>query len=223
MYVGHLAIGVAIKSKFPQVSTLAIMLGVGFLDIIDVILIMLGINHVSPNLQSGPYLFFDLKFIDWDHSLLMAILLSIFWGALFLKNKTTAIVAGLACFSHWLADWPLHNMDLALFPYSIAHFGYGLWGKLGTGSWILEGIFSAIVLAYAWQQFKKQNISIFWPVVFLTISFFNLSPWFSPMKKAAQLAEPYASLLHGFFVFIGFFIPALLITWLINRQKKSFQ
>lgn len=89
MYVGHLAIGLAIKSKFPTVPTLPIMLGVGFLDIIDGLLIMLGLNHVTPNLQAGPYLFFDLTFIDWDHSLVMAVILSIVW-ALFL-GKTNVL------------------------------------------------------------------------------------------------------------------------------------
>ena len=35
MYVGHFAIGVAIKSVSPKTPTLPIMLGVGFMDIVD--------------------------------------------------------------------------------------------------------------------------------------------------------------------------------------------
>ncbi|WP_291374489.1 hypothetical protein [Acinetobacter sp. UBA6720] len=133
MYVGHLAIGLAIKSKFPKVPTLPIMLGVGFLDIIDGLLIMLGLNHVTPNLQAGPYLFFDLTFINWDHSLVMAVILSIVWALFFRKDKRVALIAGFACFSHWLADWPMHNMDLALYPYSAEHMGYGENGVLVHG------------------------------------------------------------------------------------------
>ena len=221
MYVGHLAIGLAIKSKFPKVPTLPIMLGVGFLDIIDGLLIMLGLNHVTPNLQAGPYLFFDLTFIDWDHSLVMAVILSIVWALFFMKDKRVAFIAGFACFSHWLADWPMHNMDLALYPYSAEHMGYGLWGKWGTGSWIFEGLFSLALIFYAWRNFGREHISILWPTVLLVISFFQLSPWLSPMKHAATLQEPAASLVHGFLVLLGFLVPGLLITWLINRAEKK--
>ena len=221
MYIGHLAIGLAIKSKFPQVSAFPILLGVGFLDIIDGLLIMLGINHVTPNLESGPYLFFDLTFIDWDHSLLMAIVLSVLWATFFLKNKKVAFIAGVACFSHWLADWPMHNMDLALYPYAAEHFGYGLWGKWGTTAWIFEGVFSALVVAYAWSNFKKQKVSVLWPSVLLIFAFFQLSPWLSPMKQAAILSEPMASLVHGVLVFLGFLVPGLVMTWLLNKAEKK--
>jgi hypothetical protein len=59
-----------------------------------------------------------------------------------LKDKKVALFAGLAVFSHFLADWPMHNNDLALYPFSVEHLGYDLWGKLGVISWILEGIFA---------------------------------------------------------------------------------
>lgn len=221
MYVGHLAIGLAIKSKFPKIPALPIMLGVGFLDIIDGLFIILGIDHVTPNLKAGPYLFFDLTFIDWDHSLFMAIVLSIIWALFFIKDKWVAFVACLACFSHWLADWPVHNMDLALYPYAVEHMGYGLWGKWGTYSWIFEGLFSCILILYAWFYFRKREISIIWPAMLLVVIFFQLSPWLSPMKLAATLQEPLASLIHGMLVCLGFLIPGLLITWLINREENK--
>lgn len=221
MYVGHLAIGLAIKSKFPKIPTLPIMLGVGFLDIIDGLLIVLGINNVTANLNSGPYLFFDLTFIDWDHSLLMAVILSIVWALFFIKDKHVALIAGLACFSHWLSDWPMHNMDLALYPYATEHMGYGLWGKWGVGSWIFEGLFSLALIVYAWFNFKKEQVSILWPTIFLIVIFFQLSPWLSPMKYAASMQEPMASLIHGILVFLGFLIPGLIMTWLINREENK--
>ena len=57
----------------------------------------------------------------------MAGVLSLIWGALFLR-RSLAIVAALAVFSHFLADWPVHNADLALYPYAATHLGYGLYG-----------------------------------------------------------------------------------------------
>src|SRR6516162_1054316 len=91
MYVGHFAIGISIKSVSPRTPTLSIMLGVGFMDIVDGLLIIAGIDRVTPNLSSGPYLFFDLTFIDWDHSFLMAIVLSLVWAALLMPGRWSSL------------------------------------------------------------------------------------------------------------------------------------
>ena len=182
---------------------------------------MLGINTVTPNLKSGPYLFFDLTFIDWDHSLLAAVFWSLLWGALFMKHKPVAVVAALAAFSHFLADWPMHNADLALFPNSVEHLGYGLWGKLGTLSWVLEGIFSLGLVAWAWCATAKRNVSLMWPAVVLVALFLQLSPVASPMKLIATLNEPYTHMLHGALVSLGFLLPGLLLTWLLDRSERQ--
>lgn len=92
MYVGHFAIGLAIKARYPKIPAIPIMMGVGFLDLLDGIFIILGFNTVTPNLNSGPYLFFDLTFIDWDHSLLAAVFWSAIWGLLFVKHRPVVVV-----------------------------------------------------------------------------------------------------------------------------------
>jgi hypothetical protein len=221
MYVGHFAIGVAVKSVSPKTPTLPIMLGVGLMDIFDGLFIIAGADRVTPNLNSGPYLFFDLTFIDWDHSLLMTVMLSLVWASLFWRDKRTAWIAGLAVFSHFLADWPLHNHDLALYPYSDEHLGYGLWGKLGTISWLLEGAFCLALIAFAEWRNRARGVSYRWAVLVLVLLYFQMSPWFSPMKFVAQLSEPAAHLLHGALVAIGFLIPGLFLTWLIDRAERS--
>jgi hypothetical protein len=221
MYVGHFAIGLALKARYPKIPAIPIMMGVGFLDLLDGIFIMLGLNTVTPNLNSGPYLFFDLTFIDWDHSLVAALFWSAVWGLLFLKNRPVAVIAGLAAFSHFIADWPMHNADLALYPFSTEHYGYGLWGKLGNISWLLEGLFSAVLMGYAWTLSARKGISLKWPALVLLLLFLQLSPIASPMKIAAQLQEPYAHLIHGFLVSVGFVIPGFLLSWLIRREEES--
>lgn len=220
MYVGHFAIGLAIKARYPRIPALPIMMGVGFLDLLDGIFIILGFNTVTPNLNSGPYLFFDLTFIDWDHSLLAAVFWSVLWGLLFVKHRPVAIVAALAAFSHFIADWPMHNSDLALYPRAVEHYGYGLWGKLGTASWILEGAFSAVLAAYAWRLSRQRGVSLTWPCVVLLVLFLQLSPFASPMKFVATLDEPLTHILHGVLVSSGFLIPGLLMSWLLNRSER---
>ncbi|MBD8479896.1 hypothetical protein [Pseudomonas coleopterorum] len=220
MYVGHFAIGLAIKARYPKVPALPIMMGVGFLDLLDGIFILLGFNTVTPNLASGPYLFFDLTFIDWDHSLLAALFWSVIWGLLFIKHRAVAAVAALAAFSHFIADWPMHNSDLALYPYSIEHYGYGLWGKLGTLAWVLEGVFSAVLAVYAWRISARRGVSLVWPCAVLVVLFLQLSPVASPMKFVATLQEPLTHILHGALVSLGFLIPGLLLTWLLDRAER---
>ena len=220
MYVGHFAIGLAIKARYPRVPALPIMMGVGFLDLLDGIFILLGFNTVTPNLASGPYLFFDLTFIDWDHSLLAALFWSMIWGLLFVKHRAVAAVAALAAFSHFIADWPMHNSDLALYPHSIEHYGYGLWGKLGTLAWVLEGVFSAVLAVYAWRISARRGVSLVWPCAVLVVLFLQLSPVASPMKFVATLQEPLTHILHGALVSLGFLIPGLLLTWLLDRAER---
>lgn len=220
MYVGHFAIGLAIKARYPKVPALPIMMGVGFLDLLDGIFILLGFNTVTPNLASGPYLFFDLTFIDWDHSLLAALFWSMIWGLLFVKHRAVAAVAALAAFSHFIADWPMHNSDLALYPHSIEHYGYGLWGKLGTLAWVIEGVFSAVLAVYAWRISARRGVSLVWPCAVLVVLFLQLSPVASPMKFVATLQEPLTHILHGALVSLGFLIPGLLLTWLLDRAER---
>lgn len=220
MYVGHFAIGLAIRARYPKVPALPIMMGVGFLDLLDGIFILLGFNTVTPNLASGPYLFFDLTFIDWDHSLLAALFWSMIWGLLFIKHRAVAAVAALAAFSHFIADWPMHNSDLALYPHSIEHYGYGLWGKLGTLAWVLEGAFSAVLAVYAWRISARRGVSLVWPCAVLVVLFLQLSPVASPMKFVATLQEPLTHILHGALVSLGFLIPGLLLTWLLDRAER---
>ncbi|GGZ35458.1 hypothetical protein [Asticcacaulis endophyticus] len=164
-------------------------------------------------------LFFDLTYIDWDHSLAAALFWSAAWAALFIKDKRIAVVAFVAAFSHFVADWPMHNSDLALYPNSDIHMGYGLWGKLGVASWVLEGVFVLTLAVYAWIQSEKRGVSMLWPSVVLALLFLNLSPWLSPMKHVATLNEPAAHILHGILVTGGFLLPGAIMTWLINRSE----
>ncbi|OTG61661.1 hypothetical protein B9T29_10915 [Acinetobacter sp. ANC 3903] len=220
MYFGHFAVGMAIKAKYQDVPLLPIILGAGFLDVINGILVAIGIEKVTPNLLALPYLYFDLTFIDWDHSLLMAIVWSFVWGAFFLKDKRIAAVAALSCFLHFVADIPMHNADLALYPYAEQYLGFGLWGKWGIWSWIFEIIFSAILLAYAYRQHLQAHENIKWQLGFIGLLALQMSPWTSPMKQVAMLSEPYASIFHGILVTVGFIVPTIILAWLYKRSAR---
>lgn len=221
MYAGHFAIGLAVKARFPAVPAVPIMLGTGFLDIINGLFVLAGIGRVTPNPASGPYLFFDLTFIDWDHSLAAAVVLSCAWAALFVKNGKVAAVAGLVAFSHFLIDWPMHNHDLALYPHASTHLGLGLWGSLGTASWALEGVLVAVLAAYAWTLGRLRGKIFTWPCALLFLLFVQMSPWLSPMRHVASMGGAAAGIGYGALVLLGFLIPGLIFCWLLNRADRQ--
>ncbi|MFN0162216.1 MAG: hypothetical protein ACKVQQ_13375 [Burkholderiales bacterium] len=221
MYAGHFAIGLAVKARFPAVPAVPIMLGTGFLDIMNGLFVLAGIDRVTPNPASGPYLFFDLTFIDWDHSLAAAVVLSCAWAALFVKNGKVAVIAGLVAFSHFLIDWPMHNHDLALYPHSSTHLGLGLWGSLGVASWALEGVLVAVLAAYAWALGRLRGKNLAWPCALLLLLFVQMSPWFSPMRHIASLGGAAAGIGYGALVLLGFLIPGLIFCWLLNRADRQ--
>ena len=179
-----------------------------------------GSTRVTPDLASGPYLYFDLTFIDWDHSLLAALVLSAVWGILFARNRATGVMAAIAAFSHFVTDWPVHNHDLALYPYSHVHMGLSLWRTLGVGAWVAEPLFCAVLLSFAWFREARRGVSLLWPIVVVVLAFVQLSPWTSPMRWVATLPEPQTHLLHGFGVAFGFILPAFLIMLLYGRAER---
>ncbi|BEI80880.1 hypothetical protein CcaverHIS002_0200400 [Cutaneotrichosporon cavernicola] len=227
MYVGHFATGLLLKALFPAVPSAPIIYGIAVLDLIDGIFTIVGINHVAPNLNAGPYLYFDLVFIDWDHSLAMALVLSLIWGLYFATRpappattaSTVGLVAFVASFSHWLCDLPFHNLDLAAYPYSLEHYGWGWWGRYLTGAWVMEGAFSAACLVLAAVLFARRDVTIKGPLVVCLVLFLNLSPWASPMYYIAQLPPPADYLVHGALVTLGFAAPAAIMIRMLDGAE----
>lgn len=218
MYVGHFAIGLGLHARFPQVKPAAIMIGIGFLDMVNGVFVATGIDRVSPSNITAGYLFFDLDYIDWDHSLVMALLWSLAYGLLFRRDRLAAIVAGCAAFSHFLADIIVHNGDMAFWPNSQMHLGVGLWHAMPIGSWLLEGLFAVCIIAYSVRQRDRGAGSMLGPSIVLLVLFVLLSPWLSPMIFVARLSPRAATVAYGALVTIGSLIPALIITALLNRS-----
>lgn len=221
MYVGHFAIGLALHEKHKEVPLFPVFIGVVLLDIVEGIFLNTGLAEAVGNLLRGPYLFFDLTFIDWDHSLIAAIFWSILWGLIFKRNTTVSIIAGIAVFSHYLGDLPFHNQDMAVYPYSTTHWGFGLWEKWGTWSWVLEGFFALYLLTYSWLKASRRYVNLTWPAILLLSQWVILSPWFSPLYKIAELpAGKSQSMLGISFVFASI-LPGLVLMWLIKHAENG--
>ena len=116
MYAGHFAAALAIKAKEPRAPTWALLLGVGFLDVLFGIFLMLGIERatMTPGVSPG----FSLDFIDWSHSLAMSLICAgLFSIPFWRRGRAAGLAVAFAVFSHFLLDLPMHPPDLALWPH----------------------------------------------------------------------------------------------------------
>jgi membrane-bound metal-dependent hydrolase YbcI (DUF457 family) len=184
VYAGHFAAGLAIKAKQPEAPTWALLMGVGFLDVLFGIFVMLGVERVS--LTPGQSPGFSLDYIDWSHSLAI----SLVWAALFSmffwrRGRAVALAVALAVFSHFLLDWPMHPSDLALWPNSSIHVGLGLWRSLPVGWWFVE--LACIAAGCAYYVLRARRLGTFgghayWVCAVVLILHVTNSPWLAPTK-----------------------------------------
>ena len=185
MYAGHFAAALVLRAKEPQAPFWGILLGVGLLDLLFGPFVLLGIERatVTPQLSPG----FSLDYIDWSHSLLMAFVWSLLFGALFWKRGfRISLVMGLAVFSHFLLDLPMHPPDLALWPGSRMHLGFGLWRTLPSGWWFVELLVIVAACTYYVNRAQKSQAfgrrALLVSAVILALHVFN-SPWLSQLGR----------------------------------------
>jgi membrane-bound metal-dependent hydrolase YbcI (DUF457 family) len=153
VYVGHFAAGLAIKAAEPKAPTWALLIGAGLLDLLFGPFVLAGLERatITPAVSPG----FSLDYIDWSHSLVMAIVWSFLFAAAFARSGRAVMIAlGFAVFSHFLLDLPMHPKDLALWPDSTVHLGFGLWQTLPHGWWFVELASIGALWAYYWRRSK---------------------------------------------------------------------
>lgn len=181
MYVGHFAAALAIKAHEPKAPTWALLVAVGFLDLLFGPFVLAGIERatITPGVSPG----FSLEYIDWSHSLVMSLVWSGVVAAAFARYGPGVMTAvGFAVFSHFLLDLPMHPHDLALWPGSATHVGFGLWRTLPNGWWLVELAIIAGFWMYYWRRsttdssFGRRPFAI--AGVLLILHVLN-SPWLS--------------------------------------------
>jgi len=182
MYAGHFAAGLAIKARVPQAPTAALLVGVSLLDLLFGPFVLLGIEriHATPGQPPG----FSLDYIDWSHSLLMSLIWAALFAALFLKHGRVVVLAiAFAVFSHFLLDLLMHPGDLALWPGSAAHLGFGIWLWQPSGWWWFELGFIALCCAYYLaraRQLRSFGGHGLWACAVVLVLHVVNSPWLSP-------------------------------------------
>jgi membrane-bound metal-dependent hydrolase YbcI (DUF457 family) len=161
MFIGHFAVGFALKRAEPRVPLGIWFAAALFLDILWPIFLLAGIEKASivPGITRVTPL--NLEIVHWSHSLLMAVVWSVlFAAAVWFRIRTAKafVWVALAVFSHWILDYITHRPDMPLAPHS-EKVGLGLWNSL-AGTLIAElslFIIGVFVYARTGPQFSKSG------------------------------------------------------------------
>jgi hypothetical protein len=183
MYAGHFAAGLVIKARAPQAPTWALMLGVGLLDVLFGPFVVAGIERATLTPQTPPG--FSLDYIDWSHSLLMSLVWSALFAAAFARRgKGVMLAVAAAVFSHFVLDLLMHPADLALWPGSRVHLGFGLWRALPAGWWWVELAFILAAWGWYWSRSRQDHSYArhpLWMLAVIVVLHVSNAPWLSPV------------------------------------------
>lgn len=182
MFIGHYAVGFALKKKSSDVPLWLLFVSVQFVDILAFSLILLGIEKISYNPSSNPFFRTILDYVPYSHSLSANALLSllvflILWK---FKNREWAIALSIGVFSHWFIDTLVHAGDMPLFHDSLK-VGFGLW-HFPWAAFILE--LSVLLLAgyYLLRNYKTKKRHIIL-VILLSLGFSSM--FFAPEAETS--------------------------------------
>lgn len=202
MFIGHYALGFALKKKSPDIPLWLLFISVQFVDILAFLFVLLGIERISYNPVENPFLRTLIEYVPYTHSLFASALISlavflVFWK---LKNKQWGIILSLGVFSHWFIDVLVHVPDMPLFHNSYK-VGLGLW-QLPWVAFIFE--MSVFLLAgyyflKHYQKIKRHLILI----VLLSASFASM--FFAPIAEVSSTVASIVSLcLYTIFTLLAY-------------------
>ncbi len=134
MFIGHFALGIAAKKIAPKTSLGALMLSVGFVDVLWPYFLLLGWEHVRIDPGNTAFTPLDLYDYPYSHSLAMGIVWAFVFGGIYYaltKYKRGAVVLGFGVLSHWFLDFFTHRPDMPLhLGAESPKVGLGLWNSV---------------------------------------------------------------------------------------------
>jgi len=180
VFIGHYGVSFAAKRAAPSLSLTWLFLAVQGLDILFACLVLAGVEHlrIVPGFTAyNPYELYDMPI---SHSLLGAIVWA-FLGSLAARAVhlpwKPAVIIGVAVFSHFILDVPMHTPDLPLAWRGTPKIGLGLWNHRAV-SLALELIaLGAGLLLYV--RGRKPLRARFW-IFAVTLAALTLSTPFMP-------------------------------------------
>jgi hypothetical protein len=157
MFIGHYGVAYAAKAVAPKAPLGAYFLAVQALDVLFSVFVLSGVEHmeiVHKYTSYNPYRLYDMPI---THSLVGALGWAIAVGilaAIVRWPRRESWWLGLAVFSHFLLDLPVHTPDLTIAGGGTAKLGLGLWNNVP-----LVIALELLVLVGGWMLFTRSKRS----------------------------------------------------------------
>lgn len=133
MFIGHYGVAYAAKTVAPKAPLAAYFLAVQALDVLFSVFVLGGVEHmeiIHKYTSYNPYRLYDMPI---THSLVgslgWAVAVAIIATIARLPRRES-LWLGLAVFSHFLLDLPLHTPDMTIAGNDTARLGLGLWNNV---------------------------------------------------------------------------------------------
>jgi LexA-binding, inner membrane-associated putative hydrolase len=164
MFIGHYAVGLALKKTSPKISLGTLFLSVQFLDLLWPIFLLLGWEHVR--IQPGSTAFTPLDFYDYplSHSLLMSVVWGIVVGGvyyIFRRAWKESMILFIGVVSHWFLDLLVHRPDLPLSPWTSYRVGLGLWNSIPATILVEGAVFATGAFIYIRATKPRDRVGIY--------------------------------------------------------------
>lgn len=130
MFVGHYSASFVIKKADSSIPLWLLFVAAQFIDILWATFILTGTEkmRIVPGFTASNPL--DLYYMPYTHSLAGALFWAVLAGIIYLLwkrfSKLSALLVGVAVFSHWILDLVVHRPDLSLYDDTLK-MGLGLW------------------------------------------------------------------------------------------------
>jgi len=135
MFIGHYGVSLALKRADPRLSLGGLFVAVQVLDLLFFSFVLIGIEKMRIVPGFTKYNAYDLYDMPFSHSLVGSLVWSALaiGGVLLFRRAPLAVglLVGLAVFSHFLLDVPMHIPDMPLLGEDSPKLGFGLWNHRG--------------------------------------------------------------------------------------------
>jgi hypothetical protein len=215
MFVGHYGVSGALKRQAPDVPLWLLFIAVQFLDVLWGIFVLFGIEkvHVVPGFMKLSPL--DLYYMPYTHSLTAALSWSVLAALAFRawrgrEHGRSAAWVGLAVFSHWLLDLPMHRPDLPLVGDRFK-VGLGLWNHPVPAITLEFAVLVSGMLIYARSTQARSAAGTWglWTFVVALIAL-QLGTMFGPL--------PASNVAIGATLFLTYMLLAALAGWIDTKR-----
>jgi hypothetical protein len=157
MFIGHYGAAYAAKTVAPKAPLAAYFLAVQALDVLFSIFVLSGVEHmeiVHKYTSYNPYRLYDMPI---THSLVgslgWAVAVAVV-AAIARLPRRESLWLGLAVFSHFILDLPVHTPDLTIAGNDTARLGLGLWNNVP-----LAIALELVMLLGGWLFFSRSKRS----------------------------------------------------------------